>query len=481
MSTGRKIFSNTSFQLLGHLFHLLLNVITMALVARYLGVEGYGRYAYIFVLISMFIILTDLGLNDIVVRDLSKDRSRLSRMIVDLIWLKLILGFVVAVISIVSVKLLGVPDEVMILFVWASASLVLMSLSSIGSIVFRVQLKMGRFVIATLARDSLLLVSVYLVTILQFGIRELIWANLLAQGVNVIVTFILMRESMTSSQEPFDRRAWAATIRSAVPLGLAYMIVTLYASIDTILLDKMVGEEAVGYYNAAYKFVFQAIFIPIAFVNSVFPFMAEYWESNREKLKVMFQKTYDLMVIIAIPMGASVTVLAPKLILLIYGREYSPSVLALQVLIWGVVVMFQSIVFGYTMVVLNEQKKSLFINIGGLLTNVILNLLLIPYFTFIGAAVATVITELFVTAPTIYIIQKKMKYTLSLTKLYKSLIAGALCALLLVVTNSLHIVLQLALLTLGYLFFIYKLKLISKEDIQIVLQKRKPAEAAQVH
>jgi O-antigen/teichoic acid export membrane protein len=164
--------------------------------------------------------------------------------------------------------------------------------------------------------------------------------------------------------------------------------------------------------------------------------------------------------------------------MLIYGEEYSPSILALQILIWGVVVMFMSIIFGYMMVALNEQRKSLVINSSALVLNISLNLLLIPIITFIGASIATVITELFVLTPTIYIIQKKMRFTLSLVNLYKSFFIGALCALLLILTNSLNLFIQLGICFGAYSILTYRLKLIPKQDIQLLLQRANPQGAS---
>lgn len=474
MNITQKVFKNTVYQIGGQIFHLLLNVVIIAMIARYLGVESYGKFSLIFVILSFFIILADFGVNDIVVRELSKDKSKISRIVFDLVFLKTLLGVAAIGLSILTVFILNYSKENQLLFTWASISLLFISLSSVGNSIFRVNLWMGRSVIANMTKDFVLLCTVYLIIFFKGEILAIIWAFLLANFVNLIITFLLMRDVIRSPLPPFDLILWKKIIRSALPLGLAYLIVTLYAGIDIIFLDRMVGEKAVGYYNASYKFVYQAIFIPIAFINSIFPLMSEYWNNNREKLKVLFQKAYDYMVLIAIPLGMVVTITAPKLILLIYGEEYSPSILALQILIWGVVVMFMSIVFGYMMVALNEQRKSLVINSCALVLNISLNLLLIPFITFIGASIATVITELSVLTPTIYIIQKKMHFTLSLVNLYKSFFIGALCALLLILTNSLNLFIQLGICFAAYSILTYRLKLIPKQDIQLLLQRANP-------
>lgn len=474
MNTTQKVFKNTAYQIGGQIFHLLLNVVTIAMIARYLGVESYGKYSLIFVILYFFTILADFGVNDIVVRELSKDKSKISRIVYDLVFFKTLLSIATIGLSIGTVFVLNYSKENQVLFAWASISLLFISLSSIGNNIFRINLWMGRSVIANMTKDFVFLCTVYLIIHFQGDILAIIWAFVLANFINLVVTFLLMKDVIQTPLPPFDLTLWKKIIQSALPLGLAYFIVTLYAGIDTILLEKMAGEKAVGYYNASYKFVYQAIFIPIAFINSIFPLMSEYWNNNKEKLKVLFQKAYDYMVLIAIPLGVVVTVTAPKLIMLIYGEEYSPSILALQILIWGVVVMFMSIVFGYMMVALNEQRKSLVINSCALVLNISLNLLLIPLITFIGSSIATVLTELFVLTPTIYIIQKKMHYTLSLVKLYKSFFMGALCAVFLILTHSLNLFIQLGICFAAYSILTYRLKLIPKQDLQMLFQRANP-------
>jgi O-antigen/teichoic acid export membrane protein len=477
MNKTRKVFMNTAYQIGGQFFHLLLNIVSIALIARYLGVERYGTFSLVFVILSFFIIMADFGVNDIFVRELAKDKTKISRLVLDLLALKALLGLVCIGLSLGVVGLMGYSREILTLYAWLSISLLFHSLGSVGTNIFRVNLWMERAVLANMAKDAALLGIVYLVIRFRGDLLAIVGAFVAANLVYLVVTFVLMREVLRGPLPPFDPVFWRKIFRSAFPLGLAYIIVALYAGIDVVLLDRMVGDEAVGYYNASYKFVYQAIVIPVALMNSIFPLMSDYWNTNREKLKALFQKAFDYMVLMAIPLGMVVTVTARKLILLIYGEDYVPSILALRILIWGAAVMFMSIVFGGMMVALNEQKKSLVIDGCALALNFSLNLLLIPAMTFIGASVATVITELFVLTPTIYFIQKKMQFRLSLVPLAKSFCVGALCSSLLVATDSLNLFVQLGIGAAAYAALAYQWKLIPKRDLQLILQRSEAKDA----
>ncbi len=471
MSTSLRIFRNTAFQILGQFLHIALSCILLAVLSRYLGVERYGTYSLVFIILSFLVILTDFGINDIVVREISKDKSKTSRMVRDLFVLKLIMGLGSIVLALAIVLLMNYSREVRVLVAVASVSLVFTSLSSVGNIVFRVNLRMERWVIASVAKDIVLVLSTCAVAYLKGTLFTLVLVTLIAHAVNLVFVLILMRAVIRPPTTSFSFAPWKTMFKAAWPLGLAYLTVSLYAGIDTLMLDKLEGKEAVGYYNASYKFVYQAIFFPVAFVNSLFPFMSKYWHEDKEKLKALLQKAYDYVVLLAVPMGCVVTVLAPKLILLVFGEEYRPSIPSLQILIWAVVLMFQSILFGYMMVALDQQKKSLVIDAFALAFNVGLNLVLIPIMSFRGAAVTTVMTELCVCLPTVYIIFRKLKFRLSPIGLLRSCVVGALCAMALVASDSLNLLWQLAICAVCYFGLIHFLKAVPKEDMDILWQR----------
>ncbi len=471
MNIGLRILKNTSYQVVGQCVHILLNFALFAMLARYLGVERYGTYSLVFVIMSFFVILTDFGVADIVVREISKDKTHAARIIKDLFFIKLGMGIIAFLLVTIVVSMMNYSRETFILVTTASISLLFISLSSVGLVMFRANLLMERAVVANVAKDIVLLLGTGAVVLWHGSLLAIVLATLPAHLINLCLVLFLMRDIVSAPTVPFSIEPWKRTFRAAAPLGLAYLIVSLYIGIDTVMLDKMVGDRAVGYYNASYKFVNQAIFIPIAFVTSVFPFMSEYWHKDRDKLKLLFQKSYDYMVLLAVPMGAAVTVTAPKLIGLVFGEDYTPSVASLRILIWAVVLMFQTIIFGFMMVALDQQKKSLVIDVCALAFNVGLNLALIPRLSFVGAAITTVATEVFVLVPTIYIIQRHIGYTLSLKGLFGSCALGLACAGLLVLSNGFNLAIQLAICAAGYIGFIFAFRLIPREDMRLLCNR----------
>ena len=117
----------------------------------------------------------------------------------------------------------------------------------------------------------------------------------------------------------------------------------------------MQGDEVVGWYNAAYKLVLALAVISDAYYNSVFPVMSKFFVSSKESLKQTYEKSVKYMAILAVPIAVGTTLLADKIILLIFGAEYSHSIIALQILVWFMVFVFTSIGFANLLNSLNKQ------------------------------------------------------------------------------------------------------------------------------
>ncbi|HNT33539.1 MAG TPA: flippase [bacterium] len=477
MSAIGRIIRNTSWQIVGQAVHLVLSLALLAVIPRYLGAEEYGKYSLIFVIIALFATLTDFGTNDIVVRELSKDRSRIAQAVIELLILKTVLGLAVIAISIAAVAILGYAEDLRRCFALASISLLFLSLSSTGNIVFRVNLSMQRGVFATAVKDILALLLSLLVIFFDGRLIHFILVVVVANFVNLIVVLALVREFLHAPSWSLDLDFWKRILRSSLPLGCAYSVVSLYMTVDMLILEHIRGAEEVGYYNASYKFVYLSVVFPLALATSLFPFMSEYSKINQEKLKTLFQKSFDYTLLVALPLATSLTVLAPKIIVLVFGSEFTPSIPALQILVWGVALMFPGIVFGYLMIALDQQKKSLVIDCWGLGVNVGLNLVLIPMIGFIGAAIVTVVTEFCVLAPTVYLIQRNLKYRLCWNKGMRSLLAAAVCGLTLAVAARCPLLIQGIIGGLVLLVAVWLLRLVSNEDIELVLQRPRPRSA----
>ena len=138
---------------------------------------------------------------------------------------------------------------------------------------------------------------------------------------------------------------WKSMIKEALPFGLSGIFITIYYWIDSVMLSMMVGDEVVGWYNAAYRLIVVLLVIPGIINITIFPTMSRFYVSSQNSLRSMSRKYFKFMLTIAIPMGVGTTLLADKVILLIFGVGYIQSIIALQILVWAMVFIFANAAF----------------------------------------------------------------------------------------------------------------------------------------
>ena len=177
-----------------------------------------------------------------------------------------------------------------------------------------------------------------------------------------------------------------------VPFALAAIFTRVYGYIDTVLLNQMINETAVGFYSIPYKITFSLQFIPMAFVASLYPAFSSYFVSNKELLKKTFEKSMVYLGIISVPVCLGVIALAKPLMLKVYTIEYAPSILPLQILIISLVFLFLNFPLGSLLNACNRQTRNT-VHIGIVMViNIVLNVILIPKYSYIGAAIASSIS-----------------------------------------------------------------------------------------
>ena len=198
--------------------------------------------------------------------------------------------------------------------------------------------------------------------------------------------------------------------------------------------------------------------------------MSRFYENSKESLKYTYERSFKYLLIISLPIALTVTLLANKIILIIYGSNFFPSIIALQILIWTIIFMFINGLSGILLGSINRQLVVTKITGFSVILNVTLNLLLIPTFSYIGASVATVFTELVSVPIIVYIICKTENVNIKqLNKdIPKIILSGLVMLILLVTLNSLNTVILLIIVFISYLASLYLTKTFDDEDFKLL-------------
>lgn len=470
MSIARKVAINTGVQVLGQASNYGIGIITSILLVRYLGPTEFGKYAFVTIYIAMFGMINNFGMGTILARDIAKNKTKADCLIGNAILLKSLIGLVMMSFSIIVVSLLRYPSDIR-LYVYIISFTLIISAPSVVAAIFQVNLQMGYSSFCNLLGRLLFLGVVGYTIWSQGGILNLVIGSVVASGIITLMLLIFSRKFVTLNMKvniPLSKHLF----RESFPMGLLLIIGFYIHKVDILLLSRMDTNAAVGFYNAAYKFVDIGMSLPAILLISLLPLFSEYFSNSREKLIIVYQKSIDLLAITFIPIAIVATIRARQIIELIYGPEYYPSTIALQILVWAVVLMSINAIFVNLLIAAGKQKKMITLYFVSLAVNIVLNFIGIPIFSYRASALASLICEIVVFYPLLRFTIQEISYKPSFLVALKSVAAVVPAVGLLFLIPGLHVFLQLCLFLLIYMSILFILRGITYGDILLFSSKR---------
>lgn len=470
MSTARRIVKNTGILSISQIISYILIFFYTISIARFLGAEGFGILSFALAFSGIFSIFSDLGLSTLTVREVSRNKSLANKYLGNILLLKIILAFLTFGLIALFVNLSGYPQETTVVVYFVSISTILTSIFGIFYSIFQAFEKMEYQSLGQILNSILMFCGIFLGISLGFNVSEFSFIYLLSSVITLVFTLSIYIWKFSSLKIEIDIGFWKQTIKEALPYGFAGIFVVVYYWIDSVMLSFMVGNEIVGWYNAAYKFIYFFLSFYSIFIISIFPVMSSFYKTSHKSLKFAFERSFKYLLIISIPITIFTTLLATRIILLVYGTDYIPSIIALQVLIWTIIFMFINGLAGNLLGSVNKQMIVTKITGFGAISNILLNIILIQKFSYIGASFATVITEFVLMPFLIYFIWQNGYTTLNplIKDLPKIIFSGLIMAIFILYLYSLNLFLLILIASIVYFGTIFLTKTLDEKDISIL-------------
>lgn len=393
-----KYFKNTSWLFAEKILRMVVGLFVVIWVARYLGPEQFGLLSYAQSFVGLFTAIAALGLNGIVVRELVKDESRSDELIGTAFWLKLLGAFGVLCILAIAINFTSNDNYTnMLVFIIASATI----FQSFNVVDFYFQSKvMSKYVvyanIISLFISSLVKIALILneAPLIAFAWVILFDSFVLTCG---FIYFYLKHSSLKIKHLTFKRETAVALLKDSWPLILSGIVISIYMKIDQVMIKEMMNSEAVGQYAAAVRISELWYFIPTVIASSLFPALINAKKQSEALYYARLQKLYDLMVWMAIAIALPLTFLSDWVVNLLYGEQYNQAGSVLMIHIWAGVFVFLGVASGKWFIAENLQMLSFWRTFYGMVSNVILNFILIPKYGIQGAAISTLASQVIVT------------------------------------------------------------------------------------
>ena len=466
---AKTIAKNTISLLGSKILSFVLGFIFIMYTARYLGAEGYGILSFALAFTGMFGILADLGLSTLVVREVARNKFLTSKYISNIISMKMILSIVTFGLILLISNISSYLEQVIYVIYIMSISMILNSFTQIFYSIFQSYEKMEYQSLGLVLNNSLMLLGALIVIKYNLGILSLANLYLITSVALLSYIVIISLKKRIISKIEIDRLFCRDILLKTLPFTLIGSFILINQNIDRIMISKMIDMASVGWYSSAYNLVLILEFIPAAFITSIYPITSKF-HTSKEKLEFMLQRGAKYLLMLGIPIGTGTTLLADKIILLIYGPSFIPSVIVLQILVWSEVLIFVAMLFNNLLISINKQI-SVTKQIGiVVLINIILNLILIPVYGIIGASITTVLSS-FIGFTILYYYVSKQGY-IKLNTLLKPCITVLIACLIMAVYIALFKWLDLFSLILSatfiYFIAVYLMKIFDEIDLNII-------------
>jgi PST family polysaccharide transporter len=392
-----EIIHNIGWMGSGRVIRLGGSLVVGAMVVRYLGPTGFGTFSYAMAIYGLFNILSNLGLDYLVVSDiaLSKDVQAEEQVLGTSFLLK-VGASLVTTIAATGYAWLTHPNEATVIAIVA--------MLSVASIAQGFDVIDYFFQAKTLSRLTVLpQLAVFLCSIMTRMIAVWLKCSLLTFGMiaalEILATelgfaFIYARRHKNLARWGFSKARAISLIEKSWPLTIASLLITIYMRSDQILLGSFCSKAIVGQYSAAVKLSEIWYSIPTIICASVMPRLLKGKDSVPSVYYARLQKLYNLMAGVSLVIALAVSFLGRYVIVLLFGSSYIPAANILAVHIWTGPLVFVGCVSGVQLIHENMTRVSLHRSAAGAVSNVLLNLVLIPKFGGIGSACATLIAQM---------------------------------------------------------------------------------------
>ena len=476
MSNPRKIAFNTSLFALCKIGSILVQSITFVVIARHLGKSGLGQYSVVFAFLGFFQVISGLGIDSIVIRELSLS-DRHPAIIGNAILLKLVAGIVSVFTCLLVLQFSGYDPETNKYIGIASLSL-LFGFSTTFAGLFQHHMKAQYYTLPEMITSMLTSVIMMSAAILGAPIIVLILVNAYMVIFLVLAYWFFCVKKL--GLKPFlslDYTLAKKLLVTSWPILVSALFIAINGRIDQVMLYRMKGDVALGSYAAAVKMTECLTFIPTAFSAVMFPFLCESYSRSREKFVFVYQRAFKYMAIIVMPVVFGTTILAEPLMGLIYGNKFQGGAAILGVLIWSQIFVFMGCINANVLVVMNFQKIMFLLTLAGAASNVLANLWLIPLYSSLGAAMATVVSYSLVGIFLQIVIRETRSVIIAyLQATLKPLLASIIMALVVYSMSSFHLAI---IIPVGVLVYVGAMLLIKGVDAvdadymrQIISKKR---------
>lgn len=445
MSLSRKIAGNAAIQFTGKFIGNVLGVLTVAVMTRALGADGYGAFTTAVSFLQFFGILVDFGLTLTMTRMISDPKADERRIASNVFTLRLVSGAVFFGLAPVIALAFPYPPDVQTAIAIGALSFFAMSTSQVLGGLFQKRLSTGMSALADVVGRTTLFAGAIIAAWQGAGLLAFIISLVAGNVVQLALTLAFARK-LAPIGLAFDLSLWREIARESWPIGISIAFNLIYLKGDVIILSLTHSQADVGLYGAAYKVLDVITVVPMIAMGLVLPLLAANWSAgDRTLFNGRLQKTFDALSLMAIPLALGTLPVANDLMAFVAGAEFAASGRYLAVLMLAGAAVYWSALFGHAVVALGLQRKMIVAYAADAAISLALYAWAVPRYGGDGAAWVTVFSEVFIMIATAVAVIRTSKSVPHARTFARALVAALLMTAAVAAAAPLHVLLRVLL------------------------------------
>ena len=393
MASGSTVAKNTLFLTIGSVVQKLLAFVYFTLLARhFLPPEDVGKYLYALSYVALFSVIVDFGMQPALIREIAKDKSRTASIVSNALGIKTIMALGTAAVMLLVVRVTENDPIKIALISIAAITIILDSAQLTFYAVLRGYERLNFEAVGVLIGQVVTVTTGALILIFHQPLPYLMFSFVAGSLWNAGYSWTRAKKiSGSSFRIARNLTVWIELFKLSIPFAIAAIFVRIYSSADTVLLNRLAGNEAAAFYGVPFKFVFAFQFVPIALAAALYPSFARVINEDKKRTGELFVSAERYLMLIVFPLIAGMIVLAKPIIVAFYRVQYLPSVPIMMLLAWCLIPAFLDFPVGALLNAGHRQNTQTALMGITMVVGVVLNLILIPVYGAMGSAAAALI------------------------------------------------------------------------------------------
>jgi O-antigen/teichoic acid export membrane protein len=377
-----------------------------------LGANGLGICNFIISYGQNYIIIAALGMPVYATREIAKvgnDKAKLSKLFFELLTIHLCFTMFLMIIYVASIYTYAEFKDYKDLAFWG-ASLILFNVFNIEWLFTAV----NNFKYITI-RSLLIRALSIVATILLVKKKDDFSIYFIIQACTVLATVLMdvhYARNFITTKVAYTLKGILPHVKSIFILGIYMVLTSIYSVLPTTLLGFLSTKSAVGYYYGANRIIRMVISIFTSLIKVLFPRLNLVLETQGEaEYLALVDKSLNIVVSVGIPITFLVFLLAHPLVMLLAGKNFTNSILVIQIMSPIIIIVAFAQVFVLLILSVNRKDKNMvMLSVTGMAVSLMINVIFIPAFAEKATAFSQLMAELMVTLVAYFLSKKVLDF-----------------------------------------------------------------------